>query len=153
VQKITKSLMKAGHILVARIRRIIQWITCTEGLDGSNHLRNFVPMGRLAAVAMNRTGYYRISLVATPALMSASDMISLARVGIPANAFRTKLRYLKQRENTKLQNSAVLTDRSHSSRPHPSSPLLESQLKNVHEWKLATCRLPVRLLAFPTLAR
>jgi hypothetical protein len=37
-----------------------------------------------------------MSLVATPALASTSDMISLVRVGVPAKALRTKDRYLEQ---------------------------------------------------------
>ena len=97
VQKFTESLMKAGHILVSRVRWIIQRISSTERLDGGDHLWDFVPVGEaLVAAVMNRGGFYRISLVATPALISASDMNSLARVGVPAKALRTKHRYLKQ---------------------------------------------------------
>lgn len=130
MQEFAKSLVKSGHILVSGVRWIIQRITGTEGFDGGNHLGDFIPIGRLATTIMDRGESYRISLVATPALTSASDMISLVRVGIPAKALRTKHRYLKQCGNTTVENAPMLTDRNHSSIPRPSSPLLESQLNN-----------------------
>ena len=131
MEKFAKSLAKVGHVLVSRIGWIMQWVAGTEGLDRSDHLRNFVPMERLVTMGMNGGWPYRISLVATPALMSASDIISLARVGVPAKALRTKHRYLKQCGNGPMQKFGVLTDRSHSSTPRPSSPLLEIKLDNV----------------------
>ena len=153
VQKFAKSLMKAGHILVSGVRWIIQRITGTERLDGGNHLGDFIAIRRLVVMEMDGEAAYRISLVATPALMSASDMISLARVGVPAKALRTKHRYLKRCGNATMTSFASLTDRSHSSIPRLSSPLLESQIGTVRKEKRGSYRLPVKLPAFPTLAQ
>ena len=50
VEELAKSLVKAGHVLVSGVRRIMQRVTCTEGLDGSDHLRDFVPAERLKTV-------------------------------------------------------------------------------------------------------
>lgn len=53
MEKFAKSLAKVGHVLVSRIGWIMQWVAGTEGLDRSDHLRNFVAMERLATMAMN----------------------------------------------------------------------------------------------------
>ena len=78
-------------------------------------------------------GAYKISLVATPALMSSSEMISLVRVGVPAKALRTKDRYLELCGNRTMERYASAYRQK--SFLHTASLVTprEVQLKNVHE--------------------